>query len=225
MSLLRQGSTPGKRNFGPPPNVSGAMRKLLALAALVAAGAGTALAATDRDTLLRYRISFSNNSGGRMTGMSVNFFVPKAWQALRPKDKRHLSFHEGRPICRYTVTFTTRQAADTPETPVEHVTKAVPAAGAAYLLDYGQRGSSTAWRVVRVKTAGPSGTQVRLRAMRADHRSIGSGAHKWQETVVTAASRKGGECHSGTYREVLGPQIGNALATAGGRAYDFAARS
>src|SRR3954451_5547922 len=159
MSLLRQGSTPGKRNFGPPRRVSGAMRTLLALALLAVAGAGTALAAADRDTLVRYRISFSTNSGGRMTGTSVNFFVPRAWQALRPKDRRHLSFHEGRPICRYTVTFTTRQAADTPETPVEHVTKAVPTAGAAYLLDYGQRGSSTAWRVVRVKTAGPSGTQ------------------------------------------------------------------
>jgi hypothetical protein len=74
---------------------------------------------------------------------------------------------------------------------------------------------------VRLRTAGE---QVRIRAMRADRRSIGNGAHKWQETVVTAASRKGGECHSGTYREVLGPQIGNALATAVGRAYDFTTR-
>src|SRR4051794_36130124 len=176
----------------------------LGLVAL-AAGAVSAFGAGESDTLLRYRISWSTKSGTRMTGTSVNFFVPKAWQALRPKDKRHLSFHEGRPICRYAITFTTRQAPDSTETPVEHVTKAVPAAGTPNLLDSGQRGSTAAWRVVRLKTAGPSGTQVRLRAMRADRRSIGSGAHVWQETVATAASRKGGECHSGTYREVLGP--------------------
>src|SRR4051794_11393470 len=200
------------------------MRKIVLALALLATTAAGAVAASDRDTLVRHRISWSTKSGNRMTGASVNFFVPKGWQTLRPKDKRHLSFHEGRPICRYTVTFTTRQVADSAETPVEHVTRAVPAAGAPYLLDYGQRGSTAGWRVVRLKTAGPSGTQVRLRAMRADRRSIGNGAHKWQETVVTAASRNGGECHSGTYREVLGPQIGNALATAGGRAYDFTTR-
>ena len=198
------------------------MRKLLVPIALAAAAAGSAVAATDRDTLLRYRISWSTKSDTRMTGTSVNFFVPRSWQPLRAKDNRHLSFHEGRSICRYSVTFTTRQAADTAETPAERVATAVPAAGSRYVLDFGQRGTTGAWRVVRLPTT--SLQQIRLRAMRADRRSIGNGAHKWQETVVTAASLKGGECHSGTYRQVLGPQIGNALATASGRAYDFTTR-
>ena len=180
------------------------------------------MAATDRGDLVRYRISWSTKSGNRLTGTSMSFFVPKSWQVLRAKDNRHLSFHTGRSICRYSVTFTTRQAADTAETPAEHVAAAVPAAGPRYVLDFGQRGTTAAWRVVRLPTN--SLQQIRLRAMRADRRSIGNGAHKWQETVVSAASRKGGECHSGTYREVLGPQIGNALATASGRAYDFATR-
>ena len=202
------------------------MRKIVLSLALLAVVAGTAVAtaASDRDTLDRYRISWQTKSGNRLTGTSVNFFVPRSWHVLRARDKRHLSFHEGRPICRYTVTFTTRQAAESAQSPAERVEAAVPAAGPAYLLDSGQRGSTAAWRVVRLKTSGPSGTQVRIRAMRADRRSVGNGAHKWQETVVSAASRKGGECHSGTYREVLGPQIGNALATASGRTYDFTTR-
>jgi hypothetical protein len=197
------------------------MSKLLVSLLLLAAGAGTALAATDRDTLVRHRISWSTKSASRMTGTSVTFFTPLSWHVLRAKDARHLSFHEGRPICRYTVTFTTRQAPDTTQTPVEHVQAAVPAAGARYVIDFGQRGAASAWRVVRLETAGQ---QIRLRAMRVDRRSTGNGAHVWQETLVSAASRMGGECHSGTYRNVLGPQIGSALATATGRAYDFAPR-
>jgi hypothetical protein len=198
------------------------VKKLLVPLALLAAVAGTAVASSGRDTLVRYRISWSTKAGGRMTGTSVNFFVPKAWQALKPKDNRHRSFREGAAICRYTVTFTTRQASDTSETPIEHVSKAVPAAGSRYVIDFGQRGTASAWRVVRLRTA--AGQPTRLRAMRADRHSTGDGAHVWQETVVTAASRKGSECHSGTYRAVLGPQIGNALATATGRAYDFPVR-
>ncbi len=197
------------------------MKRSLIVLAIAATAGGTAIAASDRDQLVRHRISWSTKSGGRMTGTSVNFFAPRSWHVLKAKDKRHLSFHEGRPICRYTVIFTTRQAADSAETPAERVTAAVPAAGNPYVIDYGQRGASSAWRVVRIKT---TDQRVRLRAMRVDHRSIGDGKHIWQETLVTAASRKGGECHSGTYREVLGPQIGNALATASGRAYDFATR-
>jgi hypothetical protein len=198
------------------------VKKLLVPLAILAAVAGTAVAASGRDTLVRYRITWSTKAGGRMTGASVNFFVPKAWTALKPKDARHLSFREGRAICRYTVTFTTRQAADSAQTPIEHVSARVPAAGLRYVIDFGQRGTASAWRVVRLQTA--AGQPTRLRAMRADHRSKADGGHFWQETVVTAASRKGSECHSGTYRAVLGPQIGNALATASGRAYDFPVR-
>jgi hypothetical protein len=197
-------------------------RALILLALLAGAGvAATAVAAGSRDQLVRYRISFTKKSGNRQTGTSVNFYVPSRWSALKPKDKRHQSFHEGSSRCRYSVTFTTGQVAGTDEAPEAHVTAKVPAAGAPYVLDYGQRGSATAWRVVRLKTTDQT---VKLRAMRADRRSIGNGTHKWQETIVTASSRRGDECHSGTYREVLGPQIGNALATATGRAYDFTSR-
>src|SRR4051812_31559392 len=130
------------------------MRKLAVALALLAAAAGTAVAASDRDTLDRYRISWQVKSGNRLTGTSVNFFAPRSWHPIKARDRRHLSFHEGRPICRYTVTFTTRQVADSAETPVEHVTRAVPAAGAPYLLDYGQRGATAAWRGRRLKTPG-----------------------------------------------------------------------
>ena len=198
------------------------MRKLVVLIALLAA-AGSAAAASPGATLVRHSIKWSAKSGNRLTGASVSFYVPSSWRALKPRDRRHLSFHKGTLSCRYSVTFSSRLAPDTAQTPVQRVAAALPAAGAGggrYLLDYGQRGSASAWRVIRVPATG----QIRLRAMRADHRSTGNGAHIWQETVVVATSRPGSECHSGTYREDTGPRIGNALATATTRAYDFTTR-
>jgi hypothetical protein len=75
-----------------------------------------------------------------------------------------------------------------------------------YVLDAGTRGRA-AWRVVRLP--GPTGP-VRLRAVRIDP---GQGL----ETTVTADEDRGDECHMGTYRDVVGPGIGDALATLRGR--------
>ncbi len=41
-----------------------------------------------------------------------------------------------------------------------------------------------------------------------------SGQIVWSEIRATASSRAGDECHSGTYRKALGPQMGDALAVA-----------
>jgi hypothetical protein len=41
-----------------------------------------------------------------------------------------------------------------------------------------------------------------------------AGQQVWTELRATAVSRRGDECHSGTYRESLGPALGDALATA-----------
>ena len=41
-----------------------------------------------------------------------------------------------------------------------------------------------------------------------------AGQVAWTEIRVTAVSRAGDECHSGTWRQALGPTIGDSLAVA-----------
>jgi hypothetical protein len=43
---------------------------------------------------------------------------------------------------------------------------------------------------------------------------VPAGQVAWTEIRVAAASRPGDECHSGTWRVVMGPAISDALATA-----------
>jgi hypothetical protein len=75
---------------------------------------------------------------------------------------------------------------------------------------------SRAFRVVRQPGIGG---RVRLDALwaavltrRADIAPAGQAA--WTEIRVSAVSRAGDECHSGTWRQALGPAIGDSLAVA-----------
>ena len=97
----------------------------------------------------------------------------------------------------------------------DRVAARLPAAGPRYVLDGGERGNR-AFRVIRRKS---SGGQVRVDALwtgvltrRADVAPAGQAA--WTEIRVRAASRSGDECHAGTWREALGPAIGDSLAVA-----------
>jgi hypothetical protein len=61
-----------------------------------------------------------------------------------------------------------------------------------------------------------NGTQVRLDAVRVQPlRFVSSRAGRptWVATRVRGASDRGDECHAGTYRDTLGPALGDALAT------------
>jgi hypothetical protein len=200
-------------------------------AAVLAAGAvlglaSVAVAAAPRDTYVRHHISFTQNGvfhEGNREGLSVNFVTPGTWQVVK-RTKTHLSFRVGTTNCRYSVTFTTRLAEDTDEAPLEHVTAELPAPSTRYVLDQGTRTSSAAWGVTRLGRTSTRDQRVQLRAIRVDRRSLGGGVKAWQETVVSAVSRAQDECHAGTYRNALGPQIGDALATATGRAYSLTPR-
>jgi hypothetical protein len=206
------------------------MKALLRAAVVIAtaiglAATGTAIAASSRDSYVRHHIAFTQIGvfqQGNQEGLSINFVTPSAWAPLKQTRKTHLSFHVGTTNCRYSVTFATRLAsAEANPAPLEHVTTELPVAGSAYVIDQGTRNSSTAWRVTRLKPSGaPGAGRIQLRAMRADRRTL-AGVRAWQETVVSATSRAADECHAGTYRDVVGPQIGDALATATGRAYSF----
>ena len=200
------------------------MRKIAPLAAALATALvvpALGLAAGARDSYVRRHLSFTEQGAfrpGYQDGLSVNLVTPPTWSAVRSSKPTFLAFHQGSSRCRYSISVTTRLAADTRQTPAEHVAAALPVPSSPYLLDQGTRNSSTAWRVIRLARPGSSGS-VSLRAMRADHRHLGTGDVAWQETVVAATSRSSDECHAGTYRSALGPQIGDALATATGRAY------
>jgi hypothetical protein len=140
--------------------------------------------------------------------------VPTAWKRLRARSGQLRFITPGR-ICRYRVTFTLRSRLAAPGDPAAYAANGLPSPGPAYLLDGGQRGSS-AFRVVRQRT---TGSVVRVDALRAGVLTrradiVPLGQVAWTELRVTASSRRGDECHSGTYREALGPQLGDALAAA-----------
>ena len=199
--------------------------RLITLAGLGAACLAPAPAGATTTSYTRHRISYSETNvvrEGYRDGASASILTPSAWQVLPTRDAKHLSFHEGAPGCRYSVTFTTRIAQEDAagETPAQHVATKVPASAAGLVLDSGTRGASAAWRVIRIRSAD---RRIRLSAMRADHRRLSPRGYGWQETTASATEMAGGECHAGTYRNVLGPQIGDALATTTGRAYLFRA--
>ena len=162
---------------------------------------------------------------GNQEGLSVNFVTPATWSVVK-RTKTHLSFRVGTTQCRYSVTFTTRLADDTDETPLDHVTDALPVPSSPYVLDQGTRNSSAAWRVTRLKSSNPRDQRIRLQAMRADHRALGGGvAGLAGDRRLGVLAGSGDECHAGTIGTRSGPQIGDALATATGRAYSFTPRA
>ncbi|MDX6681236.1 MAG: hypothetical protein QOG94_1275 [Solirubrobacteraceae bacterium] len=140
--------------------------------------------------------------------------VPASWRRL-PAPAGQQRFETRRsPGCRYRVTFSVSKRLAAPGDAETYVAAGLPAASAPYLLDSGVHGSR-AFRVVRQKAASAvrvDGLWAGVLTRRTD--IAPSGQVMWSEIHVSARSRAGDECHSGTYREVLGPQIGDALATA-----------
>ncbi|MBA3745955.1 MAG: hypothetical protein H0W96_00450 [Solirubrobacterales bacterium] len=143
---------------------------------------------------------------------SGRIVVSTDWQRLSAKAGQ-LRFLSSRGTnCRYRVTFSLRKRLAPASDPAQYVAAALPAASRAYVLDSGAHGSR-AFAVVRRKTS---------QGVRVDGLSSGvitrrsdiapAGQVLWGDIRVTATSRPGDECHSGTYREALGPQMGDVLA-------------
>jgi hypothetical protein len=190
---------------------------------LAVAGAGVAHAAAAAKTYVVSSFVEPARPGLAVTGPLGKTFVavegarvvvPGNWQKLSAPAGKVRFLGPRSTSCRYRIAFTAKSRLAAPADPVAYVTAALPAASAPYLLDSGVHGTR-AFRVVRRRTAG----QVRVDALfatvltrRADIAPAGQVA--WGEIHVVATSRPGDECHSGTYRQTLGPQIGDALATA-----------
>lgn len=201
------------------------MRRVLMslLAAVVALAFAASAGAAQRATYVTRTVVEPAAPGLAVTGPLSEFRVTSSARVVVPTSWTRLSAPAGRlrfrtvrnPGCRYTVTYsvTSRLVAD--QDVAAYVAARLPSATARHLLDSGVRGNR-AFRVVRRPT---SGAQVRLDALwagvltrRADIAPAGQVA--LSEIRVTAVSGAGDECHSGTWREALGPAIGDSLAVA-----------
>jgi len=194
-----------------------------AVLALVAAGAGIAQAADDR--YVRHSVVEAAKPGLEVTGplkqfravSSARMIVPAQWRVQSAKAGRRRYLSVQNTACRFRITVTAKSRLAARGEALAYVGAALPAASSRLVLDSGVRGGA-AFRVVRR----PATSGVRVDALfatvltrRTDIAPAGQVA--WAEVRVVATSSPGDECHSGTYREALGPQIGDALATARAR--------
>ena len=201
------------------------LHRIIAATALAAAVPGVAAAAVSRDAYTARTITVAKHQiGGAAQGKtataSARVTFPARWQRAG-RGTTQLTLRAQTTRCLYTVRVTTGVDASTDQDAATHAATLTPSAGRGYLIDDGTRGQSV-WRVTRV----PDRRIVRLRAVRvtplssvAQQAGLAADQKAYQVTTATAESRPTDECHAGTYREVVGPAIGDALATARTRAY------
>ena len=158
-----------------------------------------------------------------MTGPLSGYVVTSRGRVAAPGQWRRRAARAGRlrfvatqnPGCHYDLTYSVTSVLAPTGAARDFVAARLVPDGPRYVLDSGERGSA-AFRVVRRKSVGG---QVRVDALwagvltrRADIAPAGQWA--WSQIRVSARSRRGDECHSGTWREGLGPAIGDSLAVA-----------
>ncbi len=153
-------------------------------------------------------------SGYRVTSVG-RVVVPTSWRSLAAPAGTLRFLTMSNPSCRYTVTYTVKSVVAPSQDATAYVTAGLPSPSSRHLIDSGARGNR-AFRVVRRPGIGG---RVRLDALwagvltkRMDIAPAGQVA--WTLIRVTAVSRAGDECHAGTWRETLGPAIGDSLAVA-----------
>jgi hypothetical protein len=199
------------------------LRALVAAATASLAVAGAVAAPTAGAATYR-SFGLSSTAPAEGLGGSTSFFrarvvLPASWKRLSAPTGA-LRFREGHGHCFFTVTLSLRTRVAAAGSPADHVAADLAVPAPAYLLDAGQRAPG-AWRVTRGATANQRITLngEYARVAHADAGLIPGGQSAWAEIVATASSRPGDECHSGTWRDTLGPALGDAFATARTRAY------
>jgi hypothetical protein len=221
-----------------PRSTGGLRLQLVAVALGAALALGIASAAHgDRGRYVTRSFTEPANPGLEVSKPLEEFRAVSRARVVVPTEWRRLSAKPGQlrfitpqisagGDCRYRVTFSVRSQLAQPRNAGDYVADALPSSAQMRLIDKGERGSS-AFRVTRARGAGPV---VRLRAFwaavltrRPDIAPVGQVA--WSAISVRADSRRRDECHIGTWRAVLGPQLGDALATARTRLDFVRARS
>jgi hypothetical protein len=198
----------------------------IALAAGAALAIASAAAPTAPAATTQYRVhSFDQSvaTGLQVTGPLARFRAISRVRVLVPGDWKRESAPAGRLRfltpgvgCRYRVTFSVRSnrapAGDVPT----RVNALLPIPRANRLLDEGQRRGSAFRVILPLRTQDPRtelrGVRTAVLTRRADIATAGQVV--WSDVSVSALSRVGDECHSGTYRVRMGPQLADALATA-----------
>lgn len=189
----------------------------LALAAPAAAQSGTYSTYTLREPASR-GLAVTGPLSDLVATSSARVVVPAAWRRLdAPAGRRGFRVTQSR-SCRYNVTYGVRSVLAAPQDAATYVGGLLPAQSSRHVLDGGSRGNR-AFRVVRQRS---SGGRIRVAALwagvltrRDDIAPAGQVA--WTQIRVVATSLQGDECHSGTWRESLGPAIGDSLAVARAR--------
>jgi hypothetical protein len=202
------------------------MRDRSVLAPALALVAGAALAAPAGAQSGRYSIrtiAEPAKPGLAVTGAlsdlvatsNARVLIPAGWRP-RSASAGQLRFQTTQNAsCRYNVRYTVSSVLAPAGDAGDYAAERLPAASSRYLLDSGERGNR-AFRVVRQRS---SGGGVRVEALWAGvltRRSdvAANGQIAWTEIRVSAVARSGDECHAGTWRESLGPTIGDSLAVA-----------
>jgi hypothetical protein len=196
-----------------------ARRAATAAVALAVAGAGVAAAADSR--YVRHSVVEAANPGLTITGPLKEFravnssrvIVPVQWRVQKAKagQRKYLSVQNS--ACHFRITFTAKSRLGAPGDALAYVNAALPAATSRHLLDSGVRNGG-AFRVVRKQTTGVRVDAIFATVLTRRADIVPAGQVAWAEVRVVATSSPGDECHSGTYRNALGPQIGDALSTA-----------
>lgn len=197
------------------PFVTAALGAALAVAATPAGAATTTFKTRTITQPASAGLAVSGPLDDLVAVSRARVVVPADWRARSaPAGRLRFSVRQN-PSCGYALTYSVRSALAPRQDAASYVAAALPAPGSRYLLDSGTR-DGRAFRVVRQKTVGG---QVRVDALwagvltrRAD--VAPSGQLAWTEIRVSARSTKGSECHAGTWRESLGPAIGDTLAVA-----------
>lgn len=200
--------------------LSGALA--LATAGLLLAGAGAGSADTGR------LVSRSVPLVPTVSGMddvvakgNIRLLFPSTWKARTGTASLTLR-NQRTSACGYTITVKADYVLQDRGTEATALVEERAPATGPYLVDEGTRGAM-AWRVTRVRDS----KRTRLLAVRMapsaitagrDH-PLPAGKQFYSRTVVTAIDGRDDECHTGTYRDAVGPSIGDAFALQKGRGF------
>lgn len=145
---------------------------------------------------------------------SARVVVPAAWQRRAVPAGRLLFRTTQNPSCRYDVRYSVKSLLGPSQATADRVAQRLPAESSRHLLDSGVRGNR-AFRVVRKTRSGGVRVDALWAGVLTRRDDIApAGQVAWTEIRVSALSRAGDECHAGTWRESLGPAIGDSLAVA-----------
>lgn len=214
------------RNNPPTCHVQKTMTRLqrlpLAAAALTAAAllatAASATAVTTGAVRVPHTSTVSvDGAPGAVGVITTSLLVPNSWK--RQKSKGTPTWLAGHGNCFYRVTTRSTLTVAPSSLAAVRVAGDLPEVGPR-ILDSGTR-NSAAWRVTRPEMAGRK--HLRAVASFATRATSGvallAGQSLWLEVWLDGLSRVGDECHSGTYRQTLGPQMGDVLSTVHVRSY------